>query len=88
MLFSSVSLHISFTFFGSLVFNFTLLWSVCLSKSCFFHASSNSSLGPGLGKGVIISGDTFMLPINPADVPSSLVSFVLEGPLAGSVTQL
>jgi len=29
-----------------------------------------------------------MLPINPADVPSSLLSFMLEGLLDGSVNRL
>ena len=40
-------------------------------------------LGPALGKGLIISGDTF---IYPADIPSSFLSLELEGALAGSVT--
>jgi hypothetical protein len=43
-------------------------------------------LGPLLGKGCIISGVTFMLRINRADVPLSLLSLVSEGALTGSVT--
>lgn len=39
-------------------------------------------LGPASGKGLIILGVTF---INPADVPTSLLSMELEGALAGSV---
>ena len=40
-------------------------------------------LGRASGKDLIILGDTF---INPADVPTSLLSLELEGALAGSVT--
>jgi hypothetical protein len=40
-------------------------------------------LDPSLGKGLIISGDTF---INPAVIPSSLLSMELEVTLAGSGT--
>lgn len=43
-------------------------------------------LGPLLGKDLIISGVTFMLPIHPADVPLSLLSLELEGAVNGSVT--
>jgi len=41
--------------------------------------SSPFFLGPSLGKGCIIPGDTF---INPADIPSPLLSLELEGALA------
>ena len=47
---------------------------------CFLHSVF---LGPTLGKGLIISGNTF---INPTDVPSSVLSLELEGAMAGSVT--
>jgi hypothetical protein len=40
-------------------------------------------LGSASGEGLIILGDTF---INPADIPTSLLSLELEGALAGSVT--
>jgi len=40
-------------------------------------------LGPASGKGLIILEDTF---INPADVPTSLLSLEMEGALAGSFT--
>lgn len=43
-------------------------------------------LGPLLGKGLIISGVTFMLRLNPADVPLSVLSLELEGAVTGSGT--
>ena len=47
---------------------------------CFLHSVS---LGPTLGKGLIISGGTLK---NPTDVPSSVLSLEPEGALAGSFT--
>ena len=45
--------------------------------------SSPVFLGPSLAKNCITPWDNF---INPADIPSSLLSLELEGALAGSVT--
>lgn len=42
-------------------------------------------LGSLLGKGLTISGVTFMLCINPVDVPLSVLSLELEGAVTGSV---
>ena len=45
--------------------------------------SSLVFLGPSLGKDCNILGDTF---INPADIPSPLLSLELEGAQVGSIT--
>ena len=53
-------------------------------KILLFHVFfTQVFLGPTLGKGLIISGDTF---INPTDVLSSVLSLEFEGAMTGSVT--
>ena len=64
---------------GSSVFNFSILWRVCLDPA-FAMLSYPSFFGPSLGKVLINPADSFT---NLADIPSSLLSLELKDALAG-----